>query len=114
MIIAYKDPVENQHMKKILDKALTGFFVVVLGILWYCSSKYHVKPKQYKIAIYDVFGNQIKIDGDKDQFQHIQGCKQLHFRISKTDFHITIFRWQQKFQKSKGKDCSRIFKKAQR
>jgi hypothetical protein len=32
-IIAYKDPVENQHMEKILDKFVTRFFVVTLGIL---------------------------------------------------------------------------------
>lgn len=33
VISAYKDPVENHHMKKIIDKFVTGFFVVTWGIL---------------------------------------------------------------------------------
>lgn len=36
VVSAYKDPVENQHMKKIPDKCVTGFFVltfVILGIV---------------------------------------------------------------------------------
>lgn len=68
MIIAYKDPVENQRMKKILDKFVTGFFVVVLGILWYWSSRYQVKQEQDKVVIYDVFGKQVKIDGVRTIF----------------------------------------------
>ena len=55
-------------MKKIIDKLVTGFFVVILGIVWYCSSKYQVKPNQYTISIYDVFGKQIKIDEIRTSF----------------------------------------------
>ena len=66
---AYKDPVENQDMQKILDKFVTGFFVIILGILWYCSSKYHVIPNHYTIIIYDVFGKQSKIDGIRTNFK---------------------------------------------
>ena len=69
IIIAYKDPVENQHMKKILDRFVTGFFVVTLGILWYCSSKYQVRQERYRIIIYDVFGKQVKIDGVRTSFR---------------------------------------------
>ena len=72
VISAYKDPVENQHMKKIIDKCVTGFFVVILGILWYCSSKYQVKPNQYTIVIYDVYGNLIKIDEIRTSFNTYQ------------------------------------------
>ena len=67
MISAYKDPVENQHMIKIVDKIITGFFVITLGILWY-STRCVVKPNQYKIVIYDVLGNQIDIDGIRTNF----------------------------------------------
>ncbi len=81
IIIAYKDPVENQRMGKILDRFVTGFFVVTLGILWYCSSKYQVRQEQYRIIIYDVFGKQ-EDRRRQNQFQHIQGCDKLHFRIS--------------------------------
>ena len=54
-------------MRKISDKLVTGFFVVVLGALWYCT-KCWVKPSEYKIIIYDVFGNQIDIDGIRTNF----------------------------------------------
>ena len=66
---AYKDPVENQHMQKILDKIVTGFFIATLGILWYCSSKYHVVPNHYTIIIYDVHGKQMKVDGVRTNFK---------------------------------------------
>ena len=69
IIIAYKDPVENQHMKKILDRFVTGFFVVTLGILWYFSSKYQVRQERYRIIIYDVFGKIAKIDGVRTDFR---------------------------------------------
>ena len=41
-------------MKKILDKIVVGFFVVILGFFWYCSTRYYVKPDHHKIVIYDV------------------------------------------------------------
>ena len=66
-ISAYKDPVENQHMKKILDKFVTGFFVAILGTLWYCTRGF-VKPTQYKIVIYDILGNQVNVDGIRTSF----------------------------------------------
>ena len=39
-------------MRKIFDKLVTGFFIIVLGSLWYCT-KCFVKPSEYKIIIYD-------------------------------------------------------------
>jgi len=54
-------------MRKILDKIVTGFFVVILGTLWYCT-KCFVKPNQYKIIIYDVLGNQVNVDGLRTSF----------------------------------------------
>ncbi|QLH07915.1 hypothetical protein C5F50_04695 [Nitrosopumilus ureiphilus] len=69
---AYKDPVKNQNVIKILDKFVTGFFVVTLGILWHCSSKYQVKPSQYTVVVYDVFGKQSEIDGIRTRFKIIQ------------------------------------------
>ena len=56
-------------MEKILDKLVTGFFVVSLGIPWYCSTRYHkVKQEQYRIAIHDVYGKQVSIDGVRTSF----------------------------------------------
>ena len=54
-------------MTKIIEKIITGFFVMALGILWY-STRCVVKPNQYKIVIYDVLGNQIDIDGIRTNF----------------------------------------------
>ena len=67
-ISAYKDPVENQHMREIWDKFVTWFFVIILGTLWYCT-KCIVNPIQYKIVIYDVLGNQVSIDGVRTDFK---------------------------------------------
>ena len=56
-------------MQKIFDKIITGFFVVTLGILWYCSVRYYVKPKECSIIIYDVFGKQIEIKEIRTNFK---------------------------------------------
>ena len=93
-ISAYKDPVENQVMKKILDRIITGFFVVVLGSLWYCSTKCHVKPQCYTIIIYDIFGKQIKIDEIRTEFK-TQRVAQSYIseyrkRFSHYDFSIAL------------------------
>ena len=68
-ISAYKHPVEDQNMKKVLDKIITGFFVVTLGIAWYCSTMYHVKPEKYRIIIKDEYGKQIKNNEIRTDFQ---------------------------------------------
>ena len=67
MTSAYKDPVENQRVKKFFDKFVTGFFVVTLGVLRYCS-RYYVKPNHYSVIIYDVFGKQVKVDSIRTEF----------------------------------------------
>jgi len=67
VISAYKDPVENQTMRKITDKLVTGFFIILLGTLWYFT-KCFVKPTKYKIIIYDVLGNQVNVDGVRTSF----------------------------------------------
>ncbi|MGY5143892.1 MAG: hypothetical protein ACW9XH_05370 [Candidatus Nitrosopumilus sp. bin_32a] len=54
-------------MIKIIDKTITGFFVITLGILWY-ATRCFVKPNQYRIIIYDVLGNQVNADGIRTNF----------------------------------------------
>jgi len=107
VIIAYKDPVENQQLKKIIDKFVTEFFVVTLGILWHYSSKYQVKPNQYTILIYDVFGNQIKIDGIRTSFSTYR-VTNSYISEYQNRFHIMIFQWQQKLNE---KYCLELLKK---
>jgi hypothetical protein len=43
-------------MKKFRNKIITGFFVFVFGTAWFFSSKYYVKPKQYRVLVYDIKG----------------------------------------------------------
>lgn len=59
-------------MIKSLDKFVTGFFVVIFGILWYCSSRYQVKPSHYTIVVHDVFGKQTKINGIRTSFRTLE------------------------------------------
>jgi hypothetical protein len=59
-------------VKKILDKIVTGFFIIILGMLWYCSVKYYAKPNQYKIIIYNIFGEQIETDEIRTNFRTYQ------------------------------------------
>lgn len=72
VISAYKDPVENQSMVKILDKFVTGFFIVMFGILWHCSSKYYIKLSHYSVVVYDIFGKQSKIEGVRTRFKTVR------------------------------------------
>ena len=59
-------------MKKISDKIVTGFFVLVFGVLWYFSTKCYVKPDKYNIVIYDLFGEEQKLDGIRTSFKTIE------------------------------------------
>lgn len=56
-------------MKKFFDRLITGFFVFVFGIAWFCT-KYYVKPKPFRVIAYDVFGNETHLDIRKE-FQNI-------------------------------------------
>jgi hypothetical protein len=68
VVSAYKDPVEIHLVKKFLDKVITGFFVLIFTILWYCSTKYYVKPKAFNIMIYDILGKETKPNGIRTKF----------------------------------------------
>jgi hypothetical protein len=68
VVSAYKDPVEIHHLKKFLNKAITGFFVFIFAILWYCSTKYYIKPKPFNIMIYDIYGKESKPCGIRTKF----------------------------------------------
>ena len=109
---AYKDPVENQNVIKILDKLVTGFFIVILGILWYCSSKYQVNPSQYTIIVYDVFGKQSKIDGIRTRFKTIDVAQSYISEYQKR-FEGHSFSMAQEIPIIKNTGY-RIFKKIQR
>jgi len=100
-------------MKKIIDKFVTRFFVVILGILWYCSSKYQVKPNQYTILIYVMFGKQIKIDKIRTNFNTYRVTNsyisEYQNRFPHYDFSMAT-----EMPEIKRKTLLRIFKKNQR
>jgi len=107
---AYKDPVENHHMKKILDKIITGFFIVTLGILWYCSVKYYVKPNHYTIIVYDVFGKQVKMDGIRTNFKTTAVAQSYTSEYQKRFSHY-YFSMAAEIPEIKRNTVLRIFKK---
>jgi len=84
-------------MKKIFDKCITGFFVAVLGILWYCSTRYDVKSDQYTIIIYDIFGKEVEIDGVRTNFK-IREVAQSHISEYKNRFQHYSFSIQEEIQ----------------
>ena len=43
--------------------------MVVFGALWYFSAKYYVKPNQYSVIIYDVFGKQVELKEVRTDFK---------------------------------------------
>ncbi|MDX1533147.1 MAG: hypothetical protein R3230_02965 [Nitrosopumilaceae archaeon] len=53
---------------KLLDKIITGIFVGIFATMWFFSSRYYERPKQYSIIVYDVFGKQVNIEGLRTNF----------------------------------------------
>ena len=113
MTSAYKDPVENQNMNKILDKIITGFFVLTLGILWYCSVRYYVKPNQYTIIVYDIFGKQVKIGGIRTNFKTHAAAQSYISEYQKRFAHY-YFSMDTEIPEIKRSAALKIFKKNHR
>ena len=61
-------------------------FVIILGILVYCSVKYHVKLNQYRIIIYNVFGKKVKIDKIGINFKTYQVARNYILEYQKNNF----------------------------
>ncbi|MDX1441754.1 MAG: hypothetical protein R3237_04790 [Nitrosopumilaceae archaeon] len=49
-------------MKNFFNKIITGFFVFVFGIAWYCTTQNHIINKSYKVVVYDVYGKESDLD----------------------------------------------------
>ena len=112
-ISAYKDPVENQHMRKILDKFVTGFFVVILAIAWYCSTKFYIKPDKHSIIVYDIFGKEVKIEGVRVDFK-TYNVAQSYISEYKKRFPHYNFAMAVEVPEIKNNTIPRIFKKIHR
>ncbi len=57
-------------MRWVMDKIITGFFVLVFGSFWFFSTKFVSEPKQYRIFVIDSFGNEINIEGLRTIFKN--------------------------------------------
>lgn len=64
-----------------IPQAVTGFFKEIGGVLmlvlvfvfaftWFLRARPHNKPKNYSVIIFDVFGNQIPIEGLRTEFKN--------------------------------------------
>lgn len=62
-----------------IPQAVVGFFREVSGVLilvlvfafvftWFLRARPHNKPKKYSVVVFDVFGQQVKIDGLRTDF----------------------------------------------
>ena len=94
-ISAYKDPVKIQCRIMILDKLVTGFFVIVFGILWYLSTKSYAKPEKFTLVIHDVFGKEVKIKDIRTQFSTINVARsyltEYQQRFPQYSFSLAVF-----------------------
>ena len=100
-------------MRKILDKFVTGFFVIVLGIAWYCSTKFYIKPDRHSIVVYDVFGKKIELEGVRVDFK-TQNVAQSYISEYKKRFPHYSFSMKLEAPEIKKNTIPRIFKKIQR
>ena len=92
-ISPYKHPVENQAMNKNIDKCITGFFVVMLGIIWYFSTKCNVNHNQFNIIVYDTLGKEFHMSGIRTNFKTknvaISYTREYKNRFPHYDFSIS-------------------------
>ena len=97
-------------MQKILDKFVTGFFVIAFGVLWYCSTKYEIKPNQYSVIVYDVFGKQVIIDEIRIDFKNYRVARSFISEYQKRFPHYN-FSMTADIPELESNLCPRIIKK---
>ena len=64
----YKDPAKIQIMVEILNKIITGFFVLIFGSLWFFSVKYYLKPRNFFIVVFDNKGRTVNLGDLRTKF----------------------------------------------
>lgn len=90
VVSPYKDPVEIQGMKKFADKLVTGFFVFIFGIMWFCSKQYYVKPKPYQVAVYDVYGKELNQNQIRTKFSTLEVAQSYIKEYQNTFPHLSF------------------------
>ncbi|HXW01867.1 MAG TPA: hypothetical protein VD828_00655 [Candidatus Nitrosotenuis sp.] len=54
-------------MSLVFDKFITALFVIILGSVWFLTRHYE-SSHPYKIVTYDIFGNQVRLEGIRTTF----------------------------------------------
>lgn len=67
-----------------LDKIITGFFVGMLGTLWFFTRRCEL-PHKHTIVIYDMLGKQAKLDGLRTSFNTKAAA------VSFAKHYVTVF-----------------------
>lgn len=93
-----------------MDKIITGFFVITLGALWYCSVRYHIRPKECSVVIYDVFGKETSIEEIRTDFKTREVAKSYILEYQKRFPHYS-FSMATESPEIKNNTALRIFKK---
>ena len=79
----------------IIDKIITGFFVLIFAILWYLSTKSYIKPERYTIVIYDLFGKEVRIAEIRTQFNTVNVARsylaEYQRRFPQYSFSLAVF-----------------------
>ena len=79
-------------LQRIADKMIVGFFVFVFGTMWFFSTRYYEKPKQYSIVAYDLLGSQDSLNGLKTKFRTVEVAnsfvKEYQKRFPQYDFSL--------------------------
>ena len=91
VVSPYKDPVEIQGMKKFVDRIVTGFFVLIFGMLWCCSTQYYVKPKTYQIVIYDAYEKELNQNQIRTKFSTLEVAQSYIKEYQNTFPHLSFF-----------------------
>lgn len=47
-------------MKKIFERIITCFFIILFGVLWAFTTKHYVNPTKFEVVIFDKNNHQIK------------------------------------------------------
>lgn len=106
---AYKDPVKKYDMKRILDSFITCFFIIILGGMWYFSTKIILGKEKKKICIYNIEGNEIILQDLRTNFESIDVAKSYSIEYQR-QFPYYKFVIEPLSLKNGGKTIPRIFK----
>ena len=70
-------------MNRILDSFITAFFIIILGGMWYFSTKIILGKDKKKICIYNIEGNEIFLHDLRTNFESVDVAKSYSIEYQK-------------------------------